>query len=85
MTEKMLQKVNRRAESEIASIIKEMESALKQVKFHRDRFCEAETAEMKAEFLDSINRHLRMMKSHINETALAYMAGLLDAEDEEAV
>ena len=83
MNAKAIEKLTSKANRELASIVLELESALGQVKYHQERFQRAADLDDKADCLDSINRNLRQMKSHINETALAYIAGMFDAESED--
>lgn len=83
MNAKTIEKLTSKANREVAAIVKELESALKQVKYHQERLQSVADLDDKAECLDSINSQIRMMKSHINETALAYIAGMFDAESED--
>ena len=83
MNAKTIEKLTSKANREVAAIVQELENALIQVKYHQDRLQMAASLDDKADCLDSINRSLRMMKSHINETALAYIAGMFDAESED--
>lgn len=80
MNAKTIEKLTSKAIREVAGIVLELESALKQVKYHQERLQSVADLDDKADCLDSINRQIRMMKSHINETALAYIAGHFDAE-----
>lgn len=83
MNAKTVEKLTAKSYREVASIVQELENALVQVKHHQDRLQMAASLDDKADCLDAINRNLRMMKSHINETALAYIAGQFDAWAEE--
>ena len=83
MNAKTIEKLTAKSYREVASIVLELESALKQVKYHQERLQSAADLDDKAGCLDAINRNLRQMKSHINETALAYIAGMFDAESED--
>ena len=82
MNAKTIEKLTSKANREVAAIVQELENALMQVKYHQDRLQMAASLDDKADCLDAINRNLRMMKSHINETALAYIAGHFDAEED---
>ena len=83
MNAKTIEKLTSKANREVALIILELESALGQVKYHQERLQMAADLDDKADCLDSINRNIRQMKSHINETVLAYIAGMFDAESED--
>lgn len=83
MNAKTVDKMTRKAHMEVNAIVKELEVALSQVKYHNDRLQRSVELDDMADCLDSINRQVRMMKSHINETALAYIAGQFDAWAEE--
>ncbi len=82
MNAKTIEKLTAKSYREVASIILELESALKQVKYHQERLQQATALIDKADCLDDIIRNVRMMKSHVNETALAYIAGMFDAEED---
>ena len=82
MNAKTIEKLTSKAIREVAGIVKELEGALHQIKYQQDRLQMAAGLDDKAECLDSINSQIRMMKSHINETALAYIAGHFDAEED---
>lgn len=82
MNAKTIEKLTSKANREVALIVLELESALGQVKYHQERLQMAASLDDKVDCLDAINRNLRMMKSHINETALAYIAGHFDAEED---
>ena len=82
MNAKTIEKLTSKAIREVAGIVQELENALVQVKHHQERLQMAASLDDKADCLDAINRNLRMMKSHINETALAYIAGHFDAEED---
>lgn len=83
MNAKTVEKMTRKAHMEVNAIVKELETALAQVKYHSDRLQRSAELDDMSDCLDSINRQVRMMKSHINETALAYIAGQFDAWAEE--
>ncbi len=82
MNAKTIEKLTSKANREVADIVKELEGTLHQIKYQQSLLAEAEAASEKAECLDSINSQIRRMKSHINETALAYIAGHFDAEED---
>lgn len=82
MNAKTIEKLISKANREVSSIVQELENALVQVKHHQDRLQMAASLDDKADCLDDIIRNVRMMKSHINETALAYIAGMFDAEED---
>ena len=81
MTEAMLNKLNARCESEFLNIAMEIKKAFIRINEYRARFGKATTPEEKAEMLDAINRAIRLMKGHINESVLAYIAGRYDGEN----
>ena len=83
MNAKTIEKLTSKANREVASIVQELENALGQVKYHQERLQRAADLDDKADCLDAINRNLRQMKSHIDETALAYISGMFDAEAED--
>ena len=83
MNAKTIEKLTSKANREVASIVQELENALQQVKYHQKRLQLAAALNDRADCLDSINSNLRQMKSHINEVALAYIAGMFDAEAED--
>lgn len=83
MNVKSIDKLTMKAHMEGNAIVKELEVALSQVKYHNDRLQKSIKLDDMADCLDNINRQIRMMKSHINETALAYIAGQFDAWAEE--
>lgn len=82
MNAKTIEKLTSKANREVANIVQELENALVQVKHHQDRLQMAAGLDDKADCLDDIIRNVRMMKSHVNETALAYIAGMFDAEED---
>ena len=82
MNAKTIEKLTSKANREVAGIIQELENALVQVKHHQDRLQMSASLDDKADALDDIIRNVRMMKSHLNETALAYIAGMFDAEED---
>ena len=82
MNAKMIEKLSSKASREVDAIVKELEGTLHQIKYQQSLLAEAEVPSEKAECLDSINSQIRRMKSHINETALAYIAGMFDAEED---
>ncbi len=81
MTEAMFNKLNARCESEFLNIAMEIEKAFAHINEYRVRFGKATAPEDKAEMLDAINRTIRLMKGHINESVLAYIAGRYDGEN----
>ena len=81
LTDKMMERLLKRAGNEMDSVVKELENALAQIKFQRVRFVVAASLDEKAECLDAVNRYIRQMKSHVNETAVAYIAGMIDGSE----
>ena len=81
MTEAMFSKLNVRCDAELLNIAMEIEKGLAHVNECRVRFGKDTTPEAKAETLDDINRAIRLMKGHINESVLAYIAGRYDGEN----
>lgn len=81
MTEAMFNKLNARCEAEFFNIEMEIKKAFIRINEYHIRFGKATTPEDKAEMLDDINRAIRLMKSHINESVLAYIAGRYDGEN----
>ena len=82
MNAKTVEKLEKRVLSEIKSAAFELQNALNQITYHSQRFTEATSLSDKADALDAINRNIRQMKSHINETAFAYIAGQFDAAED---
>ena len=66
------------ASKNVDLIIRELETALDQIKYHREAFEKEDGLSDKASRLDSIVTHLRQMESHINYAALADDAACLD-------
>lgn len=66
------------ASKNIDLIIRELETALDQIKYHREAFEKEDGLSDKASRLDSIVTHIRQMESHINYAALADAAASLD-------
>lgn len=81
MTDAMFNKLNARSEAELLNVEMEIKKAFIRINEYRARFGKATTPEDKAEMLDAINRAIRLMKSHINESVLAYIAGRYDGEN----
>lgn len=82
MNAKTIEKLTAKSYREVSCIVQELENALTQVKHHQERLQRASALIDKADCLDDIIRNVRMMKSHVNETALAYIAGMFDAEED---
>lgn len=66
------------ASKNLNQIITELETALHQIKYHREAFEKEDGLSDKASRLDSIVTHIRQMESHINYAALADDAACLD-------
>ena len=66
------------ASKNINQIISELETALHQIKHHREAFEKEDSLSDKADRLDSIVTQIRQMESHINYADLADDAACLD-------